>query len=215
MTFRLKLARAALALSVAIFLSGCFPSAQTRLEEEKEPHFLAGKNRLNAMDSQGAFECFEKALEVNPGSASAHFELACLCDQVEGEPATAIYHYDRYLKLRPHAENTEIVRARILACKQELARTVALGPVTQTLQSEFEKLRDANQKLTDEVQTWRAYAMRLQALTNASATTVSTRAVQASAPPVREKQDAYSARPNPPRPQLQTVSFVSSDAARA
>jgi len=93
MTFSVFLARAALALLVSISLfslTGCLPSAQSRLDEEKEPHFLAGKTRLNAMDYQGAFESFEKALEANPGSASAHFELGCLCDQKESDPAARV-----------------------------------------------------------------------------------------------------------------------------
>src|SRR5947209_4689221 len=131
MTFWVKLARGNLAVLASIFLSGCFPPAQTRLDEEKEPHFLAGKSRFNRMDYQGACESFEKALEVNPGSASAHFELACLSEKIDADAATAIYHYERYLKLRPHAENKDIVRTRIQACKQELARTVSLGPLNQ------------------------------------------------------------------------------------
>src|SRR5262245_44775541 len=163
MTFSVFLTRAALALLVSISLSGCLPSAQSRLDEEKEPHFLAGKTRVNAMDYQGALESFEKALEANPGSASAHFELGWLCDQKESEPAAAIYHYDRYLRLRPQAENAELVRARILACKQELARTVSLGPINQTLQNELDRLRDDNQRLREQLEQCRTSATRLQA----------------------------------------------------
>src|SRR5580765_2391514 len=184
---------AALALLGCISLGGCLPSMQSRLDEEKEPHFLAGKNRFNAMDYQGAFESFEKALEVNPGSAAAHFELACLC--VEADPAAAIYHYERYLKLRPHAENNEIVRTRILARKQELARAVSLAPVAQSLQDQFEKLREANQQLREELQTWRAYALRLQALTNASAAPAAARAVQTGAPAIKDRPEAAHSPP--------------------
>jgi len=166
MTFSVFLARAALALLVSISLfslTGCLPSAQSRLDEEKEPHFLAGKTRLNAMDYQGAFESFEKALEANPGSASAHFELGCLCDQKESDPAAAIYHYDRYLRLRPQAENAEIVRTRILGCKQELARTASLGPVNQSLQNELDRLREDNQRLREQLEQCRTYPARWQA----------------------------------------------------
>ena len=41
------------------------------MEEEKEPHFMAGKMRVNEMDYPGAIECFEKALEVNPQDTRA------------------------------------------------------------------------------------------------------------------------------------------------
>lgn len=140
----------ALLLLALLALSGCVPSAQSQLDEEKEPHYLAGKNRVSTMDYPGAIECFDKALEVNPQSAQAHFELACLFDQKEVNPADAIYHYEHYLKLRPQAGNADIVKQRIYACKQALAQTVSLGPITEKQQREFEQLADENKRLTEE-----------------------------------------------------------------
>jgi tetratricopeptide (TPR) repeat protein len=175
MTFTASLYRSALALLMGLALGGCLPSTQSQLDDEKEPHFLAGKSRVNTMDYKGAIESFERALEVNPQSASAHFELGWLYDQKEPDPAAAIYHYECYLRLMPNAPNGEtVVKPRILACKQELARTVSLGPVTQTLQREFERLTEENKRLTeenkrlhDEVDKWRVYfASRPQPQTN-------------------------------------------------
>ena len=42
-----------------VALNGCSPSDQSQLDEEKEPHFVLGKSRVNAMDYQGAIEAFE------------------------------------------------------------------------------------------------------------------------------------------------------------
>jgi len=144
-------------------VTGCTLTGADQVDEEKEPHFLEGKARVNSLDYAGAIESFEKAIEVNPRSASAHFELGCLCEQREGDPAAAIYHYQHYLKLRPNGENGERARARITACKQELARAVSLGPVTQNLQRDFEQLVEQNKKLTednktlrDELERWKA-----------------------------------------------------------
>jgi len=53
-----------------------------------------------------------------------------------------------------------------LACKQELVKTVSLGPVTQSLQREFDQLNQENKRLRDEVERWRAFAARLQTATN-------------------------------------------------
>ena len=151
MTFSVNLFRGVLLLLAGLLLSGCVPSAQSQLDEEKEPHFLAGKSRVSTLDYSGAIECFEKALEVNPQSASAHFELACLFEQKQADPTAAIYHYDRYLKLRPRAENGEIIRQRIMGCKQELARTVSLGPVTEKARQELEQVAQENKRLTEDV----------------------------------------------------------------
>ncbi len=165
MTVWVDLFRGALLLTCVV-LSGCLPPTHSASDEEKEPHFLAGKSRVSSMDFTGAIECFEKALELNPQSAAAHFELGWLFDQKEADPAAAIYHYERYLKLRPNAENAEMVKTRILAGKQELARTVSLGPVTQTMQREFEQLAEENKRLREESEKWRAYVSRLQGQTN-------------------------------------------------
>jgi tetratricopeptide (TPR) repeat protein len=156
MMLSVSLGRSLLAVLAGLVLSGCLPSVQSQSDEEKEAHFQTGKSRVNAMDYPGAIESFEKALEVNPQSAAAHFELGCLYDQKEPDPARAIYHYEEYLRLQPNAGNAEIVKPRVLACKQELARTVSVGAVTQTMQHEFEQLTDENKRLREEVERWRA-----------------------------------------------------------
>jgi tetratricopeptide (TPR) repeat protein len=187
MTISVGTVRGALLLLLAAALAGCLPSGQSPLEEENEPHFLTGKSRASAMDYRGAVEAFERALEVNPHSASAHLELGWLYDQKESDPAAAIYHYGRYLRQRPDAPNAETVNTRILACKQELARTVSLGPVTQNLQREFEQLTEENKRLRDEVQKLQAsQAPRLAAPTNPAA-----------GPPPRRLETAPAARPQP------------------
>jgi tetratricopeptide (TPR) repeat protein len=162
--FSVGLFRSALLLLAGCVLSGCLPSSPG--DEEKEPYFLAGKSRVSTMDFKGAVESFEKAVEANPKSAPAHFELGWLYDQKESDPAAAIYHYERYLKLLPNSSKEEMVKAHILACKQQLAQTVSLGPVTERQQREFELLAEENKRLREDIEKWRAYALRLQNLTN-------------------------------------------------
>ena len=152
-----SLIRAALAIFCGAALCGCFPSGQSRQDEEKESNFLAGRARVNSMDYERAVESFEKALEVNPHSASAHFELGWLYAEKESDSAAAIYHYDQYLKLRPEAENAETIRQHILRLKQELAKAILPLPASPGLQHEFELLADENRRLRDEVERWRAY----------------------------------------------------------
>ena len=178
--FSVGLFRTALLLLAGCVLGGCLPSAPR--DEEKEPYFLAGKSRVNTMDFKGAIESFEKALEVDPKSASAHFELAWLFDQKESDPAAAIYHYERYLRLLPNSSKEEMVKTRILACKQQLAQTVSLTPGMEKQQHEFEQLVEENKRLHEDIEKWRAYALRLQSVTNQPGTgSPATRAVQPSA----------------------------------
>jgi len=152
--------------AVATVLCGCGASTENVADEEKEPQFLEGRSRVNAMDYDGAIQSFENALIANPRSASAHFELGWLYDQRKNEPATAIYHYGRFLQAHPTGEEADRARTRIVACKQELAKTVTLAPVTQSLQREVDQLTEENRRLREENERWRAYFIRNPGLTN-------------------------------------------------
>jgi LysM repeat protein len=168
MSFGNRLWPGALAVWVAILLSGCLPSDQNQSEEEKEPHFVLGKGRINAMDYQGAVQAFEESLEANPRSAAAHFELGWLYDEKESDPAAAIYHYRQYLKLSPNAGNAEVIRQRIESCKQQLAADVLPLPSTPAAQKQINQLIEQNQQLQDEVNKWRAWYASQPAGKNAS-----------------------------------------------
>ena len=163
-------------LATGVTLNGCSPSDQSQLDEEREPHFVLGKGRVNAMDYQGAIEAFEQSLEANPHSAAAHFELGCLYDAKVPDPAAAIYHYQQYLKLNPAAQNAEVVRGRINVCKQQLAADVMPLPSAPAAQQQLENLAEQNRQLQDEVNKWRAYyasqlaAAKTNALPPANAT---------------------------------------------
>jgi tetratricopeptide (TPR) repeat protein len=157
MSFGNRLWSGAAAVAVTMLLSGCLPSDQNQSEEEKEPHFVLGKGRINAMDYQGAVQAFEESLEANPHSAAAHFELGWLYDEKESDPAAAVYHYQRYLKLSPNAGNAEVIRQRIESCKQQLAADVLPLPSTPAAQKQINQLIAQNQQLQDEVNKWHAW----------------------------------------------------------
>src|ERR1700677_440495 len=136
------------AICLGIMLGGCAPSDQ---DEEKEPHYVLGLGRINAMDYQGAVDAFEDSLEVNPHSAAAHYQLAMLYENQESDPAAAIYHYEKYLKFDPTAENADIIRQHIAACKQQLAADVLPLPSAPEAQEQLEKLVEQNRQLQQQV----------------------------------------------------------------
>jgi LysM repeat protein len=126
---------------------GCVPTPGERADEQREPHFLQGKSRHQAYDYPGAIESFERALEVNPRSGAAHFELGFLYGDKVKDQAIAIYHYQRFLRLRPESPLADNIRQRIHVCKQILASEVSLGPVSQQIQQDIEKLAAENTRL--------------------------------------------------------------------
>jgi tetratricopeptide (TPR) repeat protein len=201
-------------VAAGVALNGCSSSDQSQLDEEKEPHFVLGKGRVNAMDYQGAIEAFEQSLETNPHSAAAHFELGCLYDEKVPDPAAAIFHYGQYLKLCPNAENAEVIQQRIYSCKQRLAKDVLPLPSAPAAQQQLENYAEQNRQLQDEVTKWRAYyasqlaAAKTNALTPGNATPQPTPAQTAQAVSV-PSGSANATRPAGPatsaRPRTHTV----------
>jgi len=109
---------------------GCGPKAGGG-DEQQEAYFLEGRARLEATDIKGAIDAFERATGANPRNASAHLELAFLCDQRVGDHVAAIHHYERFLILQPDAGERDAILQRILACKLELVRTISPAPGAQ------------------------------------------------------------------------------------
>lgn len=130
--------------------TGCSPISENESDEQKNPHFLTGRNRLTQMDYKGAIESFERALEANPRSASAHLELGLLQERMN-DFAAAIYHLEKHLKLRPNSNVAQTVRDRIVSCKVELAKTVPFALVSQQVQAGLDKLTTDNAALRQQV----------------------------------------------------------------
>lgn len=144
--------RVCLLLAGGLAVWGCGPSTFRGADEEKEPQFLIGRSRVNARDFRGAVEAFEQALEANPRSAAAHLELGWLYANKEHSPATAIYHYEKFLQLRPDAENAETIRLHISGLKQELARGLTPIPASAEMQRQLEQLAEENRQLREQLE---------------------------------------------------------------
>ena len=163
MRFRFRFTSCALAVLLGAELGGCAPG-QGQTDEEKEPHFVLGQSRVNAMDYSGAVDAFEESLEANPRSAAAHYQLAMLYEEKVPDPAAAIYHYGRYLKLNPNAGNAPLIKQHIDACKQQLAADVLGLPSSSAAQQQLDKLVEQNRdlqqqvdRLQESVKQWNAY----------------------------------------------------------
>src|SRR5260221_9527886 len=120
---------------LALGLSGCYPEGP--VDEERDPHFLSGKDCLVRIDYEGAIAAFENALSSNPKSAAAHRELGWLYEERRNDYGAAIYHLQRYLELRPDSSMAESVKLHIFSCKLELAKTVPFALANRQLGQEM------------------------------------------------------------------------------
>jgi tetratricopeptide (TPR) repeat protein len=130
---------------------GCV-QGENHLDEEKDPHFQRGRSLASGQDFKRAAEEFEKALETNPRSAAAHFELGWLYDTKLNDYAAAIYHYEQHLLLQPGSERAPLVKERIRGCKQELANSEFPLPNSRNLQREVDRLNAENLVLKQQLE---------------------------------------------------------------
>ncbi|MDB6055957.1 MAG: LysM peptidoglycan-binding protein [Verrucomicrobiales bacterium] len=152
MTLNSALIRAWLGLVVLFLFTGCFQNQETPTAEEKDAHYINGRNKVISLDHDGAIEEFEKALANNPKSSAAHFELGLLYEDRKKNFARAIYHFEEYLVLKPQSTYAERAREQIRVCKMELAKTEVLGPVTQQMQKDLDRLSAENIQQKKEIE---------------------------------------------------------------
>jgi len=229
MRFWFRFAICVPAVLLGVVLGGCAPD-QGQTDEEKEPHFVLGQSRVNAMDYQGAIEAFEESLEANPQSSAAHFELGWLYEEKASDPAAAIYHYERYLKLTPNAGNAALIAQHIDACKQQLAADVLGLPSSSAAQQQLEKLAEQNRELQqqvdqlqDTVKQWNAYYQsQLAARSNAPPQNNSVEQKTTSSLPddisvqPTATSDGTQSKPAPPKPaKARTHTVVAGETAAA
>ncbi|MDA0989501.1 MAG: tetratricopeptide repeat protein, partial [Verrucomicrobia bacterium] len=63
-------------------------------------------------DVESAIRLYTKALDQDPDSARAHLDMALLQHDYKKDYVGAIYHYERYLELRPDTEKRSMIEER-------------------------------------------------------------------------------------------------------
>lgn len=180
-----------LLLALSGLFSACGGSSE-RLDrrDERDPLIIRGDARKRAGDVDGAIEMYQQALDRKPQLALAHLKLAVEYDESKKEFLRAIYHYSRYLELRPLAQKNELVEELIrMAHVSYLASLPNPPPGALERIAMLERENDRLKRQVDEL------SDRLRATgTRASA---SPRADTPSAPPARAAAEPSSIRPQP------------------
>jgi tetratricopeptide (TPR) repeat protein len=135
---------AALAASL---LAGCTSRVQEQdALEFNYPAIRKARAKLREGDKQAALELLNRAIDEKPKLAQAHLEVAQLYDDYDHNYVRAIYHYERYLELRPQTEKKEMIEGFIrkarIACAASVAEKVpGLDKKVQALQEENDRLK--------------------------------------------------------------------------
>ena len=162
-------------------------------DAEREANYQRARKLAEQHDFQGSAEFYRRAITVNPDFAAAHLELGLLCDDKLGDPITAIYHYNRYLELRPDSENKQLIGDFIERAKLSLAAKSPQPPAADP--GELTRLQNEKAALLQENAMLRSRVAELQKAAGTAETPVS-----APATPVASSQppSAIAAASGPP-----------------
>jgi tetratricopeptide (TPR) repeat protein len=138
-----------LLLCLAPLWNGCSPEAFVSPDEDRDYQRARDAERLG--DFEAAAEYYERALERNPRAAMIHLGYAALCEGPLRRYAAAVYHYQRYLRLRPDDHRADDIRRRVTNCTERLATQVPLVVRSETIARDLEAVRRENQNLRTQV----------------------------------------------------------------
>lgn len=138
--------------------AGCHRGAASLdRRDERDPMLQRARAREKANDIDGALEQYQKALDRKPRLARAHLEMGLLYDKYRQDYLQAIYHYQRYIDLRPQAEKRGLIEQLIRQAKIAYAASLPDRPsaaiqMIASLRKENMRLRTQIAQLTADPQ---------------------------------------------------------------
>jgi nucleoid-associated protein YgaU len=107
-------------------LAGCGRAGYLDEKERGNRILTKAYEMVDLGDYKTAVMLFRKVLDSYPTLARPHLDLALVLHERENDYLRAIYHYQRYLELRPSTEKDEMIQARI----QQAERAFVASRVT-------------------------------------------------------------------------------------
>lgn len=152
-----------LASLLALWLAGCGDSERMSYASElDEPNYREGQTLLKAGRRQEALTAFLKVIDKRRDDApESHLEVGLLYAQHINDPLSAIYHFRKYLSIRPNSPQAVLVRQRIDAATREFARTIPAQPLESQGQrvdliATLDRLKQENESLKQQLADFRA-----------------------------------------------------------
>lgn len=147
----------------ALILAGCTDSDHVKTATEvDEPAYREGQALLKSGRRQEALSAFLKVIDKRGDDApESQLSVGLIYAEHIKDPLSAIYHFRKYLALRPNGPLTLQVRQRIDAATREFARTLPAQPLENQLQrvdlvAALDRLKQENEALKQELADVRA-----------------------------------------------------------
>jgi tetratricopeptide (TPR) repeat protein len=148
----------------------------------READYQRARQLCEQHDFAGAASFYERALSVNPDFADGHMELGLLYENQLADPISAIYHYRRFLELRPDSEKRPLVEDFIERARLSFAAKSPQAPLVDP--SELTRLENEKAGLLQENAALRARVAELEKAANATQPVATTPTTVTDAPGV-------------------------------
>lgn len=178
-----------LALLSVVVAVGC-ERVSDDVRDARNRHMRRALSAKQAQDIDRAINECRQALKRKPDLALAHRELALMLDNYREDYVGAIYHYQRYLHLRPDSANREAVEELIRHCRMNFAAEIGATP--EEWQRDLQVRNDRIRTLETELALWRSGEMSAAATASAAAPR------RAAAPPAAGRPAAPAATASAP-----------------
>lgn len=146
------------AAALALSLAGCGDDGrQSYATETDEPYYRQAEQMKRANRQQEALSAYLKVIEKRGDDApESHLEAGLVYLHHIRDPIAAIYHFRKYLSLRPNSAQAPLVKQRIDAAIREFARTLPAQPLENQLQrvdliAAMDKLKLENDLLKQQI----------------------------------------------------------------
>ena len=151
LTYKGKTALAVLVASLAslyiLTAGGCDFGKSEAVKETSETHFVRGQDELRRGNVSEAMSAFLKVTEKRKDAPESHFELGRIYLDNMNDPIQAIYHFRKFLELKPNSQVSPMVRQMINTAQKKFAASLPESPFENNVRRmELEELLQKVQK---------------------------------------------------------------------
>ncbi|MFC1454041.1 LysM peptidoglycan-binding domain-containing protein [Verrucomicrobiota bacterium] len=130
----------------AVIFTGCSRQVADLDESDfRDPEIRKAQSKIRQGDKDGGIVCLNNALKKRPNLAQAHLLVALLYNDYKKDYVRAMYHFQRYLELRPSAQKRGLIEDLIRQAKMSFAASLS-EQVSETTKK-IQALEEENSRL--------------------------------------------------------------------
>jgi tetratricopeptide (TPR) repeat protein len=142
--------RAVAVAGMLLMLAGC----ERFFQDHSKSALDSGDKKYAEGDYQGAVQYYEDALDGTPATAEIHYKLALLFDDKLKNPLAAMYHFQRYIDLKPSGSHAKEAGGFMKEDEMKLVTTFSHGALMS--QEDAVRLKNDNLALRKQLTELRA-----------------------------------------------------------